>query len=526
MHFIVERQVRIVESSILNNYIEKIYGYAINRTYTRDEADDLAQEILYTAVKELPKLKDDSRFEAWLWGIASNVTKSFRRYMGKQRAMYSYDSLESVNVFDIYEFENGEVYENLRAEISMLSKIYRDIIILYYYDNLPVRQIAEKLGIPEGTVTWRLSEGRSKLKKECGSMNETALRPIKLKIGISGDGNYNGTTHPFPYVFIQDALSQNILYYCYVKPKSIEELAKLAGIPAFYIEDCVHNLMEREAVSEPVKGKYRTEFMIYTESLKKYNDKVVCLFEPVVDVFVRSLSNLTEAVKSLGIYTAGKPDSELIYLYGLMALEYLSSKYNPVKYVERPVRYDGCRWSYHAHLMNDNKNPIRGLGREESVNIGSRGHYSHYSYHFDGFTYRKMMYDTQINICEDILEGRAITDIESAASAIAEGYIIKNSSDDLFVTIPAFNKKQKAQFNTLADDAFSTVISDYVNAVSKYVSGYKNHFPLHLEDDVARACNYMFITLYATTICQMANERGLMKQPVHGSVCDVLIQFK
>lgn len=161
MHFIIERQLIITDSTVLIDYIERIYGYAFNKTYSREEADELAQEILFTAVKELPKLKNPESFEAWLWGVASNVTKTFKRYMGKQRAMYSYNSLENLTVHDNYEFENDRIHEKIREKIASLSKIYRDIIILYYYDSLTVKQIAQKIGIAEGTVTWRLS-GRAK----------------------------------------------------------------------------------------------------------------------------------------------------------------------------------------------------------------------------------------------------------------------------------------------------------------------------------------------------------------------------
>lgn len=68
---------------IIENYIERVYGYAINHTYSREEADELSQEILFAVVRELPKLKDDSKFEPWLWGVARNITKSFRRSNGK-----------------------------------------------------------------------------------------------------------------------------------------------------------------------------------------------------------------------------------------------------------------------------------------------------------------------------------------------------------------------------------------------------------------------------------------------------------
>lgn len=515
-----------MNADIIQCYIEKVYGYAINHTFSREEADELSQEILFTVLRELPRLKDDSKFEPWFWGIANNITKSFRRYMGKQRAIYSYDTLENLSYEDEYANENEELYDSLRTKIAMLSEMYRSIIIFYYYDGLSTKQISEKLHIPEGTVTWRLSEARKKLKRECTKMNETALKPVKLKICINGDGNYKDPITPFPYVYINDALSQNILYYCYEVPKTIEELAKLCGVPAYYIEDCLINLVKREAMSEVSKGKYRTDFIIYSEKTREYDEKTRGIFESVVDSFVSSMKNLADSIENLGIYTAEKPKKELIYLYGIMAMEHLSEKYNPIKWVERSVRYDGCRWSYHAYLMNENKNPTRGLGREESSNLGSRGSYKHISYHFGDFSYREMMFDKEVNICEDILLGKEVEDTASAASAIAKGFISKKENGKLFVSVPAFTKEQKQQFDLMADKAFKSSIVEYSNTVRKYVNGYQKLFPDHLKDDVARACNYMFLTLYATNICDIAKKKGLLVSPSNGSICDVLIQHK
>ena len=510
----------------IESYIERVYGYAVNHTFSRDEADELSQEILFTVVRELPKLKDDNKFEPWLWGIANNVTKSFRRSMGKQRAMYSYDTFENLSSEDEFGSENEDIYDFLRSKIAMLSEIYRSIIILHYYDGLSTKQISKKLCIPEGTVTWRLSEARRKLKKECTEMNETALRPVKLMIRINGAGNYKDPISPFPYVYINDALSQNILYYCYEASKTVEELANLCGVPAYYIEDALENLIKREAMSEVSKGKYRTDFIIYSDKTKEYDEKAKGIFESVVDGFVSSMKELADNTESLGIYTAEKPKEQLIYLFGIMAMEHLSEKYNPIKWVERPIRYDGFRWSYDAHLMNDNQYPIRGLGRDESSNLGSRGNYKHISYHFAGFSYRAMMYDNEINICEDVLLGRKIDDTDSAASAIAKGFISKKENGKLFVTVPAFTKEQKRRFDLLTDKAFKFSINEYSDAVRKYVSGYQKLFPGHLKDDVVRACYYMFSVLYATHICNIAKESGQLISPPEKSICDVLIQHK
>ena len=98
---------------IIEDYIEKIYGYAVNHTYTHDEADEMSQEILLMVLRNLPKLRVDSKFEPWLWGVANNVAKSFRRSMGKNRATYSYDVLENVHFHVRYGVRNAPGYKRI-----------------------------------------------------------------------------------------------------------------------------------------------------------------------------------------------------------------------------------------------------------------------------------------------------------------------------------------------------------------------------------------------------------------------------
>lgn len=71
-------------------YVDKVYAYAIKKTFSEEEAADLSQDILYTALRELPKLRERSKLEPWLWGIADNVSKSFRRKQGKQHYVQNF----------------------------------------------------------------------------------------------------------------------------------------------------------------------------------------------------------------------------------------------------------------------------------------------------------------------------------------------------------------------------------------------------------------------------------------------------
>ncbi|MDE7300083.1 MAG: hypothetical protein K2N94_14905, partial [Lachnospiraceae bacterium] len=112
-------------------YVDKIYVYALGKTFSETEAEELSQEILLTAIASFPKLRDQSRFEPWLWGLAANVTRNFRRSMGRQRAMFVYNAPEEMLDLPIPEDGDAELYSLLREKITMLAALYRDIIILH-----------------------------------------------------------------------------------------------------------------------------------------------------------------------------------------------------------------------------------------------------------------------------------------------------------------------------------------------------------------------------------------------------------
>ena len=288
-----------MQAEMLENYLERICAWARGRTFSNEEAEELAQEITYQAVSGLARLRDESRFEPWLWGVASNCAKAFRRRKGKERALFLYDVPENLFTETEAPEEDEELYGKLREKIAMLSRSYRDVIMLHYYDGLSTKQIAEKLGLPEGTVTWRLSEARKRLGKECQDMEESALKPVEMRIDIYGSGEY-GDRIPFPTEYIEDALAQNILWQCYDEAKDTEELAKACGVPAYYVEDRVRDLLKRGALTETRKGRYRTDFIIWTDLHGEY-----CLkngeaaLEPVREELIAALKAFFERFRDV-----------------------------------------------------------------------------------------------------------------------------------------------------------------------------------------------------------------------------------
>lgn len=533
MHFTVERQMRMMDSKILEAYADRVYGYAVNRTFSRDEADELSQEILLTALQELPKLRNEERFEPWLWGVANNVAKTFRRRMGKQRAMYSYDIPEDLSIFDEYTVESEELYDRLRTRISMLSAAYRDIIILYYYDGLSTKEISEKLNIPEGTVTWRLSAGRTKLKRELEpyeappekgnkTMNESALRPVKLEIGIYGSGNYHGN-EPFPNVYINDALSQNILYNCYESGKTVEELAKISGVPAYYIEDKVNALTYRRALVSLSQGRYRTDFVIRSKKDSEYwENNAMTAMAPIADQLLATLKAMTSEIYQIDHYKAGKSESDLFYLYSVLAF-IKQARQSGTEYPQIQPNYDGNSFRYIGRTENAK---LYGIGGNINYNRGSRGSYEYRAYQFGKYESISMLpFDSRINVCEDILTTGTTDDKYNTAEAIKEGLLIKRlENGELYVNAPAFTKEQKAVFDATADKYLEPLMPEYNALFNRFAEGYEALIPSHLSDD-AKRLSYGFFDGLLSVLFEYGEKNGIIAPP-ESKHCDVLIQFK
>lgn len=509
----------------LEQYVDKVYAYAIKRTFTEAEAADLSQEILYTAIRELPKLRDGGKFAPWLWGIADNVSKSFRRKQGKQRAMFSYDFPEDLMQKEDSSEESEELYAALRAKIAGLSRMYRDIIILHYYDGLSTKEISERFSIPEGTVTWRLSEARKKLKKECNNMEESALRPKFLGIGITGSGDYG--IAPFPSVYISDALSQNILYYCYEEAHTVEELSKLCGVPAYYIEERIENLIKREAVLEPVKGKYRTDFIIWSDKYGIYcEENAEKALMPMMDQLLDALDNIAKEANQLNFYKAGKTEKDLYYLYGVLAFNcFLGEEYSHLNltYPEMPKRYDGNKWRYCGFMETGKHRTVR-INWQISANMGTKNGYRHTVLgNFGGIPTGTMMKDVHINACEDILTTGTCTDTAAVTEAIQTGQIIRKDNGEFSVTIPAFDVETKEEFFKIVKTHMEPLAEDYFRLVKKFVAGYKKLFPKHLNDDADRSCHAMACFLFSTVV-DYAQRIGRIEPPTEGSTCEVLMK--
>ena len=146
------------------------------------DADDIVQETFIYAYYHWGMLREKEKLSSWLCAIAKNKAAHAVRRAGKT---VSTETLgESVIVSSPEEaFLRREERMEIRQKLDTLSEKYREAVILHYFAGKSISEIASLLEVPEGTVKFRLHEGRKKLKEELLHMiNEEKKQAEKKNI--------------------------------------------------------------------------------------------------------------------------------------------------------------------------------------------------------------------------------------------------------------------------------------------------------------------------------------------------------
>lgn len=140
-------------------------------------AEELTQEVFVKAYKNMDSFRGDSSPYTWLYRIALNLSKNhlsrksriwFIPFKNEEKACRLTEPLEETVI-------NKAISGRVRGCILKLPLIYREVIVLHYFEDLKISEIARVLAQPEGTVKSKLFRGRELL--------ETIMKKEGLKDG-------------------------------------------------------------------------------------------------------------------------------------------------------------------------------------------------------------------------------------------------------------------------------------------------------------------------------------------------------
>jgi RNA polymerase sigma-70 factor (ECF subfamily) len=128
-----------------------------------DVAEEAAQEAFVRAFANLAGLRKPESFFAWLLGIAYHVLQEIRDRERRDREMSTRLAFEPRA--DSSEIARESDDETLEAAIADLPDPYREVILLRFYGDCSCAEVSERLNIPLGTVTKRLSRAYEELRR-------------------------------------------------------------------------------------------------------------------------------------------------------------------------------------------------------------------------------------------------------------------------------------------------------------------------------------------------------------------------
>lgn len=136
----------------VDQHRDMLYRIAYTVLHNNEDCADALQESLIKAWQRLGTLRDDARFRGWIIRIVVNCSRDMLRRR-KVRVLELTEDIPAPQIQDTYVAE----------ALKLLDERLRLPIVLHYLEGMSVREIADALRLPQGTVKNRMYHGRNKL---------------------------------------------------------------------------------------------------------------------------------------------------------------------------------------------------------------------------------------------------------------------------------------------------------------------------------------------------------------------------
>ncbi|WP_102029108.1 sigma-70 family RNA polymerase sigma factor [Salirhabdus sp. Marseille-P4669] len=157
--------------ALVKSESEKLYKTAFLYVRNKEDALDVVQETIYKAYISIQQINQPEFFNTWLTKILIRTAYDVLR----KRKKIVFDDKLLTNISNVSNQDVEGKMDVINA-ISGLSKNYQTVIILFYYHDLSIHQIAETMSIPENTIKTYLRRAKLELKNRIGGVNDNEQR--------------------------------------------------------------------------------------------------------------------------------------------------------------------------------------------------------------------------------------------------------------------------------------------------------------------------------------------------------------
>lgn len=153
--------------TIMDEYGERLTKLAYHYVKDWSLAEDIVQEVFVTCFRHYEKIDEIVSFKAWIYRLVINRAKdvlkssAFKKVVMNSSLFSLFTSKEPLPEMSLVKQSEEEI---LSRSVLELPVKYREVIILYYYEEWSIEEIKGLLGLNRNTIKTRLNRGRSKLK--------------------------------------------------------------------------------------------------------------------------------------------------------------------------------------------------------------------------------------------------------------------------------------------------------------------------------------------------------------------------
>lgn len=505
------KEVTQLEQVILSE-MDRLYRFAHNRVRDEYRAEEIVQDIVLTAYRVYPRLKDKTRVLPWLWSIARNIT--MRTYKpSSEIAMDEIAIIQNSGVsYETPESEYLRKYDitKVRKAVSFLAKAYRDVCVQYYLEGKDYNTISEELQIPLSSVKWRLNQTKSQLREEITKMDymEKGYRKaIPLKFNMGGwVGKWNPAKGSYDNAdkALEGLLPQNICLTIRDTAKTVTEIASEMGVAADYVEEALQKLVDTQSVKQ-VGNKYQTMFPIWDKAANQdiFDGNVACA-KRVGREILDMIYGLGEEIQKIGFHGADKGmDKLLLFLIGFLGENTEGGQFETDKL---PFTGDDKAWyilATTAERFND----------YDSYGINSNGsHFGVREYYFvqefteDNRSQRK----EEQQAFYAIYRGEEVSDEYSLSRLLESGKVVKEQGT-LRITVPVLStdKGEKERLLKVLEPVLEKTNALMKQIRSRSYETVKKYIPKHIANQADFFGGYCTYGVLAMILFEELKARGV-----------------
>ena len=168
----------------INELTVMLRSFAMNLTKNQENANDLYQETIYRALTNRDKFRVGTNFKAWMFTIMKNIfINNYRKRMKAATIFDSTDNMYYINSGNVTiqnDADSDILIKELKAMIATLDDSVR-IPFEMHHDGFKYQEIADKFGLPLGTVKSRIFFARKELKAMIVARYGDTIKSPKLK---------------------------------------------------------------------------------------------------------------------------------------------------------------------------------------------------------------------------------------------------------------------------------------------------------------------------------------------------------